>query len=91
MWGQWFTLTTGAILILLLLVASAFLASPLLALLIAALGLVLIGAVYGLRRATTGVGAPGERPVGNAVTAPRSPRSGGAPVSGEGSRPSHGG
>ncbi len=88
MWGNWFTVMSAGVLLLLLVIASAFLGSPLLALLIAVLGLVVLGIVYGLRRGATREPAssrPGE--VENPLTNPRKPASGGAPVAGEGSEP----
>jgi hypothetical protein len=88
MWGNWFAVMAAGALLLLLVIASAFLGSPLLALLIAALGLVLIGLVYGLRRgATRGSPSSAPREAENPLTNPRKPESGGAPVAGEGSEP----
>ena len=88
MWGNWFTVMSAGALLLLLVIASAFLGSPLLALLIAALGLAVLGLVYGLRRSATGAGASSAaREAENPLTNPRKPASGGAPVAGEGSEP----
>jgi Flp pilus assembly protein TadB len=88
MWGNWFTVMSAGALLLLLVIASAFLGSPLLALLIAALGLVVLGFVYALRRsATRGAASPASAQSENPLTNPRRPASGGAPVAGEGSEP----
>ena len=88
MWGNWFAVMSAGALLLLLVIASAFLGSPLLALLIAAAGLVVLGLVYGLRRSTAREGASSApREAENPLTNPRKPASGGAPVAGEGSEP----
>jgi hypothetical protein len=88
MWGNWFTVMSAGVLLLLLVVASAFLGSPLLALLIAGLGLIVLGFVYALRRSASGRPAsPASTQPENPLTNPRKPASGGAPVAGEGSEP----
>jgi hypothetical protein len=88
MWGHWFAVVSVGALLLLLVVASAFLGSPLLALLIAAVALTALAAAYGLRRATGTDSAPATARVAeNPLTNPRSPASGGAPIAGEGSEP----
>jgi hypothetical protein len=86
MWGHWFAVVSVGALLLLLVVASAFLGSPLLALLIAAVALTALAAAYGLRRGTDSAPATA-RVAENPLTNPRSPASGGAPIAGEGSEP----
>jgi hypothetical protein len=81
-------MSAGALLVLLV-IASAFLGSPLLALLVAALGLGVILAVYGLRRAGARESTVAAGRADNPLTNPRNPASGGAPVAGEGSEPAH--
>jgi hypothetical protein len=85
MWGQWFSVTFGGILLVLLVIASAFLGSPLLALLVAVVGLGALAALYVLRRAAARPAASTGSE--NPITNPRNPASGGAPVAGEGSEP----
>jgi hypothetical protein len=86
-WGHWFIAMSAGVLLVLLVIASAFLGSPLLALLVAAVGLGVIGVVYGLRRAGTREPTVAAGRADNPLTNPRKPTSGGAPVAGEGSEP----
>jgi hypothetical protein len=76
MWGSWFGVTFTGVLIVLFLAAISIAASPLLAVLIAA-GVGLVAAVLVVVRRA------GERSRSEAPA--RNPRTGGAPVSGEGS------
>ena len=78
MWGPWFFLTSGGLLLVLLLIGIAFGTSALLfPVIAAALIAVVIVAVIGFRRSAAHV----ERTAAGSQL----PRSGGAPVSGEGS------
>jgi hypothetical protein len=86
MWGSWFLILFGGLLVVLLLVGIAFGTSALLfPVLIAAATPIAVGPIYGGRRGrqeTSGAG-PGS---GAGIT-PRRPRGGAAPASGEGSAP----
>jgi len=77
MWGSWFGVTFTGLLVVLLVIAIAFGTSALLfpVLIAAAIGILLALFIVGRR-----LGEAGE-----AETASRNPRSGGAPASGEGS------
>ena len=90
MQGSWFGLTLGALIALAMLIGLSILASPLLAIIIAVVVVLAIAAVFFARRSSRQAGAS---PGGSASTGDRSayeggpsaqPRSGGAPVSGEG-------
>jgi hypothetical protein len=78
MWGSWFGVTFGGLLVVLFLVAISVAASPLLAVLIAA-GVGMVAAVLVVARRASEA-SRGE-------TSSRNPRTGGAPASGEGSGP----
>ena len=77
MWGSWMGVTFTGLVVVLFLIAISFAASPLFAVLIAAVvALVAVVVVFAGRLREAGDGA-------NSAT--RNPRSGGAPASGEGS------
>jgi hypothetical protein len=76
MWGSWFGVTFTGLLVVLFLAAISIAASPLLAVLIVA-GLGLGAAALTVARRAT--------QASRAETSSRNPRTGGAPVSGEGS------
>ncbi len=76
MWGSWFGVTFTGLLVVLFLIAMSIAASPLFAVLIAA-GFAVVAVVVVITRRVSQADA--------AETASRNPRTGGAPVSGEGS------
>jgi hypothetical protein len=82
-YGTWFTVTFGAIGVVLVVVALAFAAAPLLAVAIALLALAVIGYFAGLRRAKSERRSSAE----SDEVAGRTPERRGAPVSGEGGEP----
>ena len=86
MWGSWFLILAGGLLVVLLLVGIAFGTSALLfPVLVAAAILVVVGLVYGARRGGQEASGAGRRSEGGVT--PRRPRDGAAPASGEGSAP----